>query len=162
MLRRPARDSWVPPRQVTDTDAPGTASPSQVSSRMARKADPIIYESMARVIAAGLQSDGSLFVPEHQVWTAANFALLRKHFLEQPLEGKQTYIEKLERQLDGASDAAIQLMAELHYVYLLLPDTISAKKKREILHDVLGFMQHPVTVPPPAGKIRPCLIFYFG
>ena len=147
MLRRPARDSWVPPRQVTDTDAPGTASPSQVSSRMARKADPIIYESMARVIAAGLQSDGSLFVPEHQVWTAANFALLRKHFLEQPLEGKQTYIEKLERQLDGASDAAIQLMAELHYVYLLLPDTISAKKKREILHDVLGFMQHPVTVP---------------
>ena len=115
---------------------------------MSRKADPIIYDSMARVVSAGLRRDGSLFTPEREVWTAANFEALRTHFLEQPLLGKQTYMEKLQTQLANAPDLAIQLMAELHYVYLLLPRTIGATKKREILHHVLGFMKDPVTVTP--------------
>jgi len=115
---------------------------------MSRKADPIIYETMARVVAAGLRRDGSLFTPDREVWTAANFAALRRHFLEQPRVGKQTYLEKLQTQLTGAPDLAVQLMAELHFVHLLLPHTISAPKKREILQQVLAFMKEPVTIPP--------------
>ena len=57
--------------------------------------------------------------------------------------GSDTYLEKLKGQLAGASDPAIRLMAELHYVYLLLPHTMSGGNKREILGTISGSCVSP-------------------
>ena len=94
-----------------------------------RTGDPGVYQAMQVVIDEGLRQDGSAFTPGQTVWTAANFASLRQHFIEQPDLGKESYLEKLEGQLRGADDAVIQLMAELHYIHFLLPSTVTGKKK---------------------------------
>ena len=87
------------------------------------------------------------------VWTAENFATLRRHFIEQPDLGKDKYLQKLERQLVGATDRAIQLMAELHYVHLLIPMSTSGAKKREIIDTVLGFMRHSPALPAQLAAV---------
>ncbi len=112
-----------------------------------RTGDPAMYSAMRVVIDNGFRQDGSAFTPGAAIWTSDNFATLRRHFVEQPDLGRDNYLEKLEGQLAGSSDPAIQLMAELHYVYLLLPHTMSGAKKREILGTILGFMQQPVAIP---------------
>ena len=114
-----------------------------------RTGDAEMYKAMQAVIDNGLREHGSAFSPGMPVWTADNFATLREHFIDQPDLGPDTYLEKLKGQLAGAKDPAIQLMAELHYVYLLLPHTMSGGKKREILKTILAFMQQPAAVPAP-------------
>ncbi|MGB3055254.1 MAG: AAA family ATPase [Acidimicrobiales bacterium] len=112
-----------------------------------RTGDPGVYQAMQVVIDEGLRQDGSAFTPGQTVWTAANFASLRQHFIEQPDLGKESYLEKLEGQLRGADDAVIQLMAELHYIHFLLPSTVTGKKKLQIMAVILSFMDSPVEVP---------------
>jgi MoxR-like ATPase len=106
-----------------------------------------VYEAMKVVIDHGLRQDNSAFTPGVAVWTAEHFADLRTYFIDQPDLGKESYLEKLEGQLKGANDQAIQLMAELHFIHLLIPSSTSGKKKREILDAIVGFMDQPVTVP---------------
>ena len=112
-----------------------------------RTGDPAVYEAMKFLIDHGLRQDDSAFTQGVAIWTVDNFASLRQHFIEQPDLGKDSYLEKLEGQLTGASDAAIQLMAELHFIHLLIPSSTSGKKKREILAAILGFMKKPAAVP---------------
>lgn len=80
---------------------------------------------MSVVVENGLRQDGSAFTPGPPVWAGDNFAALRSHFIEQPDLGKTSYLKKLEGQMAGADDRAIQLMAELHYVHLVVPSKIS-------------------------------------
>jgi hypothetical protein len=122
-----------------------------------RTGDPAVYEGMQVVIDHGLRQDGSALTPGVAVWTAENFATLRRYFIEPdrqgPDLGKDTYLQKLERQLAGATDQAIQLMAELHYVHLLIPMNISGTKKREIIETVLGFMRHSPALPAQLAAV---------
>lgn len=106
-----------------------------------------MYTAMRVVIDNGLRADGSAFTPGAAIWTADNFNTLHRHFIDQPDLGSDIYLKKLKGQLGGASDPAIQLMVELHYVYLLLPHTMSGAKKREILGTILAFMQQPAAIP---------------
>ncbi|MFN8035394.1 MAG: AAA family ATPase [Acidimicrobiia bacterium] len=114
-----------------------------------RTGDPVVYDAMQVVIDNGLRQDGSAFTPGVAVWTAEQFAALRRFFTEQPDLGKDSYIQKLKGQLAGANDPAIQLMAELHYVHLLVPSNTYGAKKREIIETILGFMRQPATIPAP-------------
>jgi len=43
-------------------------------------------------------------------------------------------------------------MAELNYVYLLIPHTISGAKKRHIVDTILGYMQEPIAIPAPLAE----------
>lgn len=117
-----------------------------------RTGDPEMYEAMQVVVDNGLRQDSSAFTPGVAVWMAENFAALRQHFVEQPDLGTGTYLARLEDQLAGAGDPAIQLMAELNYVYLLIPHTISGPKKLQILETILGYMQEPITIPAPLAE----------
>ncbi|MEL7667276.1 MAG: hypothetical protein AAGU73_03615 [Actinomycetota bacterium] len=58
-----------------------------------------------------------------------------------------SFDEKLERQLDGASDAVIQLMAELLLMHLLVIHGMNASTKRLRITRVLGWMQDSVDIP---------------
>lgn len=109
--------------------------------------DSAVYEAMRTVIENGLRQDGSAFSPGRAVWTAANFATLNEHLVHASLPEEGSYLEKLEKQLRGVDDAVIQLAAELQYIYLLLPTTVSGPKKVSIVREILGFMESPADLP---------------
>lgn len=54
---------------------------------------------------------------------------------------------KLTKQLAGASDTALQLMAEMLYIYYMVADQMHAKTKLENIRDILRWMKQPVEVP---------------
>lgn len=60
-----------------------------------------------------LAEDGSLFFPDHEVWTLANAEELYERFNQNPLMDERTFEEKLTEQLLPASQGAVRLMAEL-------------------------------------------------
>ncbi|MFA5569286.1 MAG: AAA family ATPase, partial [Trueperaceae bacterium] len=119
---------------------------------MARKADPTVYQAMQRVAEMGLRQGDSAFTEGAPIWTRENFMELRRKFVDEPFDGPEPYLEKLRRQLQGASDPAIQLMAELHFVHLVLPSTIRGKTKRDLISQILGTMQRPVAIPTDMGQ----------
>lgn len=86
-----------------------------------------------------LLDDGSLFGNE-PLWTQQLLDELDKAFVQNPLEGNQSYLEKLKQQLNDISPQAARLMAELHWVLLLFPHNIKPSTKRELIQElwVLG------------------------
>jgi len=120
---------------------------------MARTAEPAIYEAMHVVRSKGLLEGNSVFNKSRFIWTLPNFLELRKWFIEQPLEGPEPYQEKLQLQLRDASDSAIQLMAELHFIHLLVPITMHGKTKRELISTILGPMSNPAILPDGLGSV---------
>lgn len=91
---------------------------------------------------------GSLFVPGAPVWTTANLTELKHRFVDQPDESTATFEDKLAKQLAGASDPALQLMAEVIYVYYMVADQMHGKTKLANIQQVLRWMKQPVEVPP--------------
>ncbi len=79
-----------------------------------------------------LIDDGSLF-KDQALWTRTNLAELNQAFIQNPLEGSNSYLDKLRQQLDGVSPAAARLMAELHWVLLLFPHNINPETKRSLV-----------------------------
>ena len=74
---------------------------------------------------------------------------MRKGFLERPDESAgRSFLDKLERQLDGAPPEAYQLMAEALYLYLLVVYTTDSARERKLLESVLGWSQQPLSIPP--------------
>ncbi|MHB8804376.1 MAG: McrB family protein [Coriobacteriia bacterium] len=95
-----------------------------------------------------LERDGSLLTPGRAVWTIPALEDLEQRFVLSPDGSSRSFDEKLERQLDGASDAAKQLMAELLLMHLLVVHGMSADTKRLRISCVLGWMRDPVGIPP--------------
>lgn len=65
------------------------------------------------------------------MWTIENLNQLKTYFVEQLDLGEGTFFEKLETQLEHATDSAKMLTAEMLWVLLLCPSNIGAEKKRE-------------------------------
>lgn len=112
-----------------------------------RLGPPEVYAAARLFIGEGLRADGSGFTPGRPVWTAEAFDELRTQFVERPDAGGASFLEKLHGQLEGASDPAVQLMAELHHLHLLVTKTTSPSKKRLIIEEVLSWMADPVAIP---------------
>lgn len=70
------------------------------------------------------------------VWTAQNLDALHRHFVLQPDAGTGSFYQKLQGQLQGAPEAAVQLMTELLWALFLFPSNILVETKREALQDV--------------------------
>ena len=79
--------------------------------------------------------DGSLF-GEEALWTSTNIQELRRRIVEDPIEGKASFYEKLEMQLKGAPDAVIRLAAEALWFALLFIQRMAPKTKREKVEEV--------------------------
>lgn len=66
-------------------------------------------------------NDGSI-LSEDSLWTAPNFAELKRRLIDNPIPGKeQDFYEKLRQQLTGAPQPVIWLAAESVWFYLLFP-----------------------------------------
>jgi 5-methylcytosine-specific restriction protein B len=110
--------------------------------------EKMIYDCASRVLAAGLGADDSAFTPGRPVWTAQAAETLRRAFVDQPDYGRGSFVKKLGGQLATAEPAAIQLMAELIYLHLLLPRDIGGPAKRAVIAGALDLLPEPVLIPP--------------
>ncbi len=100
------------------------------------------------VVAQAFEAEaGSLFTPGVPIWTTATLTELKQRFIDQPDESDTTFEVKLTKQLAGASDAALQLMAEMLYIYYMVAEQIHGKTKLANVRDILRWMKQPVEVP---------------
>lgn len=112
-------------------------------------ANRVVYEAAERWVQSALRNDDSLFTPGRPIWSGVVVDELHRRFVEQPDESGDPFHVKLQRQLSGGSDSAIQLMGETLYVHFLVasPDAVRGSKKREHIDRVLGWLEQPVSVP---------------
>jgi 5-methylcytosine-specific restriction protein B len=82
-----------------------------------------------------LLGNGSL-LSSSQLWTIPNLASLDEHFVQHPLLGNETFLEKLRKQLEPAPAPVKQLGAEMLWLHLLFPSNITGAKKRENVLEV--------------------------
>jgi 5-methylcytosine-specific restriction protein B len=112
-----------------------------------------VYAAARRVIEAGLAADGSVFTPDRAVWTAEAADLLYAKFVQQPDAGKGSFVKKLQGQLAGAPPTAVQLMAELIYLHLLLPRDIGGAAKRAVINGALTLLPEQVEIPADLDRV---------
>ena len=98
-----------------------------------------------------LLQGGSIFSDE-ALWTSEFLEELDVHF--QPVEGDQSFAEKLEEQLAGAAAGAKRLAAEMLWVMLLFPSNINGSTKRWYVKTVWSWSgeelpdSHPMLTTP--------------
>ncbi|MGM0984879.1 MAG: McrB family protein [Pseudomonadota bacterium] len=90
-----------------------------------------------------LIEDGSLFGSE-SLWTREFLAELNRAFIQNPLEGNGSYLDKLKQQLADVSPQAARLMAELHWVLLLFPHNINPSTKRGLIQELWALGEQPL------------------
>ena len=121
-----------------------------------------IYAAAALWKQRCLVEDRALFDPSMRS-TLEDAQVLVRDFVESPDLGSEDFATKLRGQLATSSTGAVQLAAELLYVYLLVArsEVVSGQRKRAIVTQVLEF--DPSTAPMPAelagaldsGLVRP-------
>src|SRR5512142_2034142 len=77
-----------------------------------------------------LLNDRSLLWPEREVWTIAALEQARRRFVEEFIQGRMTFREKLDAQLGGAPEEVWALFADAFYVYGLPSRTIRYPTKK--------------------------------
>lgn len=95
-----------------------------------------------------LQDDGGI-LSEHALWTPELLDELDRAYVQNPLEGDESYIDKLKLQLAEASPQAAQLMAELHWVLLLFSDNIKPDTKRGLIREIWELSGEPLDTTQP-------------
>ena len=90
-----------------------------------------IYQGARTWTDRCLLDDLSVFTDKH-LWTDENLEAFRMHFIENFIEGEETFFEKLEQQLSGGKPELAQFAAELIWVLYLFPSvSMLPKTKRE-------------------------------
>jgi len=82
-----------------------------------------------------LVADGGLLT-NGDYWNSACLAELDERFIQTPLEGEESFFDKLQQQLANASPAAIKLMAELNWLLLLFSTNIKPVTKRDLVRSI--------------------------
>ncbi len=119
-----------------------------MGSRKTHKGVEKVYAAAEAWVSRALRSDDSLFTPGKPIWTSELLWELRRRFLDQPDEGSDSFVEKLERQLGSSPPEVYQLMAEVLYFHFLIVWTRSSTNERKVIENVLGWSPVPVKIPP--------------
>ena len=118
---------------------------------MARRQDyPELYEATRAWVDAALLDDDSLFTPGREIWSSRWLDELHRRFVIGADEGPDRFEVKLERQLEGADPAVVQLMGELLFVHFLAADRRPIGRRGKVLNidRVLGWSSNQVNRPP--------------
>lgn len=111
-----------------------------------------IYAAANRWTDVALSGNGSLFMPGGAIWTAEALDDLYQRYNLRPDTSSGTGFDaKLQRQLEGAPDATVQLMAEVTFLSLLVVDDTTGATKRALVDKVLSWMERPASVPEDLG-----------
>jgi 5-methylcytosine-specific restriction protein B len=98
-------------------------------------------------VQRGLRDLDSVFSPGRHVWRQPVVSALANRILSQPDAVGDGFGEKLDSQLEGASDDEKLLMAEVVAWQLLPLQTPGEQKKRQRINRILQSMEHPVVIP---------------
>ena len=117
-----------------------------MGARMTSEGAKEAYKAGEAWVHRALRKDDSLFTPGKKIWSAGWLGELRTRFLNRPDFSKADFDVKLQRQMEGASPQAYQLMGEVMYVHLLILSEMGNKQQR--VEQVLGWSPEPVKIPP--------------
>ncbi len=106
-----------------------------------------VYTAAAAWVDRGLRTDDSLFTRGESIWTSKSLDELRRQFLNRPDTPGDNVMDTLERQLEGTTAEACQLMGEVMYVHLLVPSDMKLETKQAQIEQVLGWSPETVTLP---------------
>ena len=94
-----------------------------------------------------IRTGDSVLTPGASVWTIDAVRELERSFIDRPDVGGRSFEEKLNDQLSGVSDQAIQLFAELWCLNLAPLADYKPDKKRDLLRRLLARLREPVGLP---------------
>ena len=106
-----------------------------------------VYTAAATWVDRALRSDDSLFTPGVPIWSRGWLRELRERFLNKPDDSKDSFEQKLSRQLAGSPPEVYQLMGEALYVYFLIVGTQNSSSEERVINNVLEFSPTPVAIP---------------
>ncbi len=116
------------------------ARPQNKEAKLVKPAAELFVEN-------ALRREDSMFTPGRPVWSLETLDDLHRRFVDHPDVSKDTFQNKLERQLAEAPAATVQLAAECLYVYFLVPDKVKIETKSRGIETVLSWCPKPITVP---------------
>jgi len=126
---------------VGDADDAVDVQPAHESAdRDGREARRALGEEYRRAMGSG----DSVFTPGKPVWTLANARELKRTFVDRPDTGDRSFDEKLNDQLTGVSDTALQLFAEIWCLNLVPLADYKPSSKRGLLMGVIRRMTAPI------------------
>jgi len=116
-----------------------------------RRAAQEIYTAVT-LFQTAMVDGSSVFDLSRGIWRSEVFDELDRRFVLTPDTSSNSFLTKLQGQLQGASSDAVLLMAELLSLYLLLPTNIGVVRKREIINTVLNWDDAPSSIPETVDK----------
>lgn len=108
---------------------------------------PEIETAAWAILGAGLRGEPSALDPSVSTWTSAAAEEILRRVQGNPDVSDNTFLAKLERQLDGAPRAAILLAAELLYLQCGPLWNLRADTKRNLVNTVLSWTNPPTALP---------------
>lgn len=113
---------------------------------------PAVENAGWALLEAGLTGKPSLFDGKTIVWTAENALNLAGRFGDEIGTSDGTFVEKLEKQLDGAPLAVYLLAAELMYLDLVPVSNVLEGTKVERIQAILTWSGSGISIPAPLKK----------
>ena len=105
-----------------------------------------VYDAAQQWVGRVLRTDDSLFTPGETIWSSQWLEKLHKRFLDNPDESRDSFLNKLQRQLGGCPPEVYQLMGEVLYFHYLIAVNITAATKQNRIEQVLGWSPKPVDI----------------
>ena len=132
-----------------------------------------VYTAADLWVERALRSDDSLFTPGKPIWSRRWLDELRERFLDRPDVAGDSFMQKLERQLETCLPEIYQLMGEALYVHFLIIWTTGAGGMKRInkiarINQVLEWSTQRATIPDDLaaamtpGIVRPGMGFITG
>ena len=106
-----------------------------------------VYEAAEAWVDRALRTDDSLFTPGKPIWTGEWLGELRERFLDRPDESGDSFLEKLQRQLEGSPTEVYQLIGEALYFYFLIVYARDSSNEQRVIDTVLGWSPTPTPIP---------------
>ena len=106
-----------------------------------------LYAAAEQFVNRCLREGDSLFRPGTKVWSNGPLDDIYRRFVEQPDLSADSFFEKFERQLAGASQEVYLLGGELLYFHLLIAKDITGKTKRAAIRRPFTWATEPLNIP---------------
>lgn len=112
-----------------------------------------VYGTASKLVESCLLRDDSLFTEGMTIWSTENIEEFYHRFTDLPDTSKDDFETKLQRQLEGANPAVIQLVGELLFFHFLISDDLRGSTKRDRIETVLNWSPTPVSIPSELSEV---------
>ncbi|MGB8417682.1 McrB family protein [Paraburkholderia sp.] len=111
-----------------------------------------VYGAAERLLKLCLQGDGSLISDEVTLWTLDNLEKLHKLFVAAPDDSARSFTDKFRDQIEPAGEVICRLAAEVVGVYFFFPSSVGAPRKKELVGEVLGWVDQKLPTDSVVAK----------